>query len=93
MLRSAIDSAGEDDGWANLAAVGKQVGNQASFDSRNYGYRKLRDLIRATDLFELRQDEQAIWVRDKPRAGAAAKAPAPITPASTTAPAKAKGKP
>lgn len=93
MLRSAIDSAGEDDGWANLAAVGKQVGNQASFDSRNYGYRKLRDLIRATDLFELRQDEQAIWVRDKPRAGAAAKAPAPIAPASTTAPAKAKGKP
>lgn len=67
MLRSAVESASEDDGWAHLGAVGKQVANQASFDSRNYGYRKLSDLIRATGLFELRQEEQGIWVRDTPK--------------------------
>lgn len=67
LLRSAVDSATDDDGWAHLGAVGKQVANQASFDSRNYGYRKLSDLIRATDLFEFRQADQVIWVRDKPK--------------------------
>lgn len=67
LLRGAVDSAADDDGWAHLGAVGKQVANQASFDSRNYGYRKLSDLIRATDLFEVRQVDQVIYVRDKPR--------------------------
>jgi len=67
LLRSAVDSATDDDGWAHLGAVGKQVANQASFDSRNYGYRKLSDLIRATDLFEVRQIDQVISVRDKPK--------------------------
>lgn len=67
MLRNAIDSACEDDGWAHLGAVGKQVANQASFDPRNYGYRKLSDLVRAIGLFEIKQDEQALWVRDVPK--------------------------
>ncbi|WP_345781859.1 NYN domain-containing protein [Stenotrophomonas sp. HITSZ_GD] len=67
LLRGAVDSAADDDGWAHLGAVGKQVANQASFDSRNYGYRKLSDLIRATDLFEVRQVDQVIYVRDRPK--------------------------
>ncbi len=58
MLRNAIVSACEDDGWALLSAVGKQVANQASFDPRKYGYRKLSDLVRAIGLFEIKQDEQ-----------------------------------
>ncbi|WP_205392713.1 NYN domain-containing protein [Xanthomonas hydrangeae] len=71
MLRNAIDSAREDDGWALLSAVGKQVANQASFDPRNYGYRKLSDLVRAIGLFEIKQDEQALWLRDAPKGGRA----------------------
>lgn len=69
MLRNAIVSACEDDGCALLSAVGKQVANQASFDPRNYGYRKLSDLVRAIGLFEIKQDEQALWVRDTPKGG------------------------
>ena len=52
MLRSAVEAANGDDGWAHLASVGSQIGNQASFDPRNYGYQKLSDLIAATELFE-----------------------------------------
>ncbi|HSM11714.1 MAG TPA: NYN domain-containing protein [Lysobacter sp.] len=65
MLRSAVDSASGDEGWAHLGSVGSQVSNQASFDPRNYGYRKLSDLIEATELFEVRRDNQIIWIREK----------------------------
>jgi len=53
LLRNAVESAAGEDGWSALGAVGQQIGNQASFDPRNYGYRKLLDLIEATQLFEL----------------------------------------
>lgn len=66
MLRNAVDAAHGDDGWAHLAEVGNQIGNQASFDSRNYGYRKLSDLIEATELFEVtRQKNGGVLIRDK----------------------------
>jgi uncharacterized LabA/DUF88 family protein len=45
--------------------VGSQIGNQASFDPRNYGYRKLSDLVEATELFEVRREEKIIFIRDK----------------------------
>jgi uncharacterized protein (TIGR00288 family) len=64
MLRNAVDAAGGDDGWANLGAVGGQIGNQASFDARNFGYRKLSDLIEATDLFEVKRQNQIVLIRD-----------------------------
>jgi uncharacterized protein (TIGR00288 family) len=69
MLRNAVDAASTDDGWAHLAHVGSQIGNQASFDSRNYGYRKLSDLIEATELFEVRRQDLTVLVRDKRKAG------------------------
>jgi uncharacterized LabA/DUF88 family protein len=69
MLRNAVDAASGDDGWANLGGVGSQIGNQASFDPRNHGYRKLSDLIEATDLFEVKRQNQMVLVRDKRKAG------------------------
>lgn len=79
MLRNAIESARDDDGWSHLGLVGHQIGNQASFDSRNYGYRKLSDLLEAMGLFEVKRDNQIVWVRFKPKVNAppAAKAKAP----------------
>ena len=67
MLRNAVDAASGDDGWAHLAHVGSQIGNQAAFVSRNYGYRKLSDLIEATELFELRRQNQIVLIRDNRR--------------------------
>jgi uncharacterized protein (TIGR00288 family) len=65
MLRNAVDATSGDDGWAHLAQVRNQIGNQASFDSRNYGYRKFSDLIEATELFEVKRQNQIVLIRDK----------------------------
>jgi len=73
MLRSAVDAGSGDDGWTRLDVVGSQIGNQASFDPRNYGYRKLSDLVKATALFEMREEGKTLWVREKPRRRAPAK--------------------
>ncbi|ANB17116.1 NYN domain-containing protein [Dokdonella koreensis] len=70
LLRNAADAASDDTGWANLGAVGSTIAKQApEFDSRNYGYRKLRDLVQATRLFEIEErpigggQAKAVYVR------------------------------
>jgi uncharacterized LabA/DUF88 family protein len=68
LLRTSVDAVADDDGWSTLGAVGKQIGNQASFDPRNYGYKKLSDLIDATQLFDIERRASHVAVRDK-RAG------------------------
>jgi uncharacterized LabA/DUF88 family protein len=65
MLRSAVDAASGDDGWAHLSQVRNQIGNQASFDSRNYGYGKFLDLIETTELFEVKRQDLNVLIRDK----------------------------
>lgn len=66
LLRRAVDTAQDDDGWSNLAAVGSHIANQASFDSRNYGYSKLSTLFDVIGLFEMeRRENGAHYVRDK----------------------------
>ncbi|HEY9267039.1 MAG TPA: NYN domain-containing protein [Mycobacterium sp.] len=51
-LQACVATASGEDGWANLGAVGHLMRKQRpDFDSRNWGYAKLSDLIRATELF------------------------------------------
>ena len=64
-LRGAVAAVADDEGWAYLGGVGSHLGNQGSFDPRNYGYRKLSDLIEATGLFEVRKNGQLLSVRAK----------------------------
>jgi uncharacterized LabA/DUF88 family protein len=68
LLRNAVESAAGEDGWSPLGSVGQQIGNQASFDPRNYGYRKLIDLIEATQLFDLDRRGTQFVLRDKRQA-------------------------
>ncbi len=65
LLRRAVTTAQDDDGWSNLAAVGVHIANQASFDPRNYGYAKLSTLVDATDLFDIQRRTNGIYVKDK----------------------------
>jgi len=67
LLLNAVDSAQEDDGWSNLAKIGKNIANQASFDPRNYGFKRLSDLVRAIDMFdiEFRNNHSELYIRDK----------------------------
>ena len=66
LLRSAVQAAADDDGWARVGAVGHQIANQASFDPRNYGYATLTKLLGATQLFEMTDEgKSTVAVRDK----------------------------
>lgn len=66
LIREAISNSENEDGWAKLGHVGSHISNHASFDSRNYGYARLSDLIEAIGLFELKRDENMHFiVKDK----------------------------
>lgn len=69
LLRTAVEQTSEDDGWAPLSNVGHFISNNSSFSPLNYGYRKLGELIRASELFatEMRKDGTAMYVRDARR--------------------------
>lgn len=71
LLRGAVEATSDDAGWANISSVGAHISNQSSFDSRNYGYRKLSTLIETTELFDIEkrshpdQGSFDIFIRDK----------------------------
>jgi len=74
LLRSAVEASSDDSGWAHLASVGSNIAKQApEFDPRNYGYRKLGELVGATKLFQTEEralgdgTSKAIYLRDKRR--------------------------
>ncbi|WFL77096.1 NYN domain-containing protein [Altererythrobacter arenosus] len=57
-------SSRDDDGFAKLQEVGQIAGNRSSFDVRNYGFKRLSELMRSLDRFELKRgtDDQ-LYVR------------------------------
>jgi uncharacterized LabA/DUF88 family protein len=72
LLRSALEAASDESGWAHLSAVGSNVVKQApEFDPRNYGYGRLGELVLATNLFELDKRPQndgqstVVYIRNK----------------------------
>ncbi|WP_445773421.1 NYN domain-containing protein [Shewanella sp.] len=68
LLRQAIEAVEDDDGWAMLGPIGTHISNHASFDQRNYGFKKLSDLFASIDLFEMKKTNgSVIWVKDKKR--------------------------
>ena len=78
LLRNAVESSASEDGWAYLGQIGQQIANKSpEFDPRNYGYKKLGDLVRATKLFDVDEQRSAdsrgisVYVRDKRKTPAA----------------------
>ena len=54
LLERAIAQMESEDGWVILGAVGTQLANLApDFDPRTFGFRKLSDLVRKTDAFDI----------------------------------------
>ena len=66
LLRTAVEHASDDDGWAHLSKVANYISNNSSFSPINYGYKKLSDLIKASELFEveMRNNNTAVYVKD-----------------------------
>ncbi|CAG9174601.1 NYN domain-containing protein [Cupriavidus pampae] len=72
LLQSASKAVSDEDGWSTLGGMGNHIAKQApEFDSRNYGYGKLSELVAATGLFEVETrnggNNKTIWVRLKKR--------------------------
>jgi uncharacterized protein (TIGR00288 family) len=79
LLRLAISSTQEDDGWSHLGAIGSHISKQASFDPRNYGYAKLSTLFEAVDLFDIERRNKAVYVRDRHKPRSAEKKSSALT--------------
>lgn len=72
LLRNAVEASSDESGWAQLGPVGSNIAKQApEFDSRNYGYGKLGELVTATKLFDIEErqvgdtNSKVLYVRDK----------------------------
>jgi uncharacterized LabA/DUF88 family protein len=74
-FRQALEQASDDSGWAHLGTFGSYLTKlRPDFDSRNYGYKKLSDLVKARhDLFELEEKnsissgQKDLYVRTCPK--------------------------
>lgn len=54
LLVNAIRETARDDGWARLATVGSLINKtHSSFDARNYGFKKLNELVRSQPYVEV----------------------------------------
>ncbi len=73
LLKDAADAASDESGWAHLGAMGNIIAKQSpEFDPRNYGYKKLGELVKATGLFDIEEQvthrgAKAIYVRNRKR--------------------------
>lgn len=73
-IRTAVQDASDDDGWAPLGVVGQIILKQnPDFDPRTYGHAKLSELLSATGLFDLQRSGRgdgtsgAVYVSDRRR--------------------------
>lgn len=65
LIRDGIEVESDETGWAHLGAVGSYISRTANdFDSRNYGYAKLSELIAAIGLFEVERREKHVYIKD-----------------------------
>lgn len=56
LLIAAIDANARDDGWASLGGVGSHIGKiDTAFDARNYGFKKLSELVRSLKYLEVKE--------------------------------------
>ncbi|RXH27853.1 Maebl [Bradyrhizobium nanningense] len=67
IIKKVITQMESEDGWVALGEVGRQLANLASdFDPRTYGFRKLSDLVRKTNSFEIDEPKgRAMRIRVK----------------------------
>lgn len=73
MVLEALDAAAREDGWASLSNMGSQLlRNHPSFDPRNYGVKKLSELMRKQNYLDFKDVSAGegsvhvnLWIRRK----------------------------
>lgn len=63
LLRNAADQTAGDDGWSLLSKVSDYIHNNSSFSVVNYGFQKLGDLIRTSELFDIEMRGTVMVIR------------------------------
>jgi len=64
LLIDAYQSVKRDEkGYVSLSAMGQLAGNRSSFDTRNYGYQRLSDLIQAVPNFQSERRPDGVFVK------------------------------
>jgi len=84
IIKKVIAQMENEDGWVTLGEVGKRLIDLASdFDSRTYGFRKLSDLVRGTNAFDIEQPKAggSTRIRIKPAVASPSKTRAGQKPA------------
>ena len=59
LLRNAHEQTMDEFGWSNLADMGAYINNNSSFSPINYGYKKLSQLLKSIDLYDLYLDKDS----------------------------------
>ncbi len=64
LLSDAYDASKVDKkGFASLSEVGQRAANRSSFDTRNYGFKRLSDLIEKVKAFEVERRDTGVFVK------------------------------
>jgi uncharacterized LabA/DUF88 family protein len=66
LLKDAFEAIADEEEWVHLGPFGTQLTKLSpSFDPRNYGYKKLSDLVNATNLFEVKKASKSVRIKLK----------------------------
>ncbi|MBW4654125.1 MAG: NYN domain-containing protein [Kaiparowitsia implicata GSE-PSE-MK54-09C] len=64
LLRDSYEAIAEEDEWIHLGLLGTQITKiSSSFDPRNYGYKKLSELVQASQVFEIKKEAKSILIK------------------------------
>lgn len=72
LLKQGIETTSDEQGWADVKDMSMYIRKNSSFSQVNYGFKKMGDLIKALDLFDMeylgeRKTQLMIRIRDKKR--------------------------
>jgi uncharacterized LabA/DUF88 family protein len=66
LLKDAFEAIANEEEWVHLGPFGTQLTKLSpSFDPRNYGYKKLSDLVIDTNLFEVKKASKSVRIKLK----------------------------
>ena len=65
LVRDSVNDVADEEGWASLGEVGTMLLRKApDFDSRAYGFAKLKSFIESLGIFEINKRNTSIYIRD-----------------------------
>ncbi|MDF1879418.1 OST-HTH/LOTUS domain-containing protein, partial [Sulfurimonas sp. SAG-AH-194-C20] len=72
LLKQGVERTSDEQGWADVKDISKYIRKNSSFSQVNYGFKKMGDLIKAVDKFDIeymgdRKTQLMIKIREKTR--------------------------